>query len=137
MQVIYTPIEYRLIPMEERLEVLLRYFGYRASVFQNSVFETFQTLCPEYRGGYWHFYEALNGAFFMAPARGESFTISVAGNGFQGAMSAHAAGVTVCLFVQAAMAARFEDEDIMEMYESLRDHALGHEESALIMSAID
>ncbi|WP_019592022.1 antirestriction protein [Thioalkalivibrio sp. ALE20] len=137
MEAINLPIQSRPIPEEERLNALPRFFGTRALVFENAVFETIQNLSDNYHGGYWHFYETSNDAFFMAPDRHGDLKIEVPGNGYQGYMSPDAAGITACLFVLAAMAARFQEERFIDLYHGLRDYALEHREAAAILSAID
>lgn len=50
-----------------------------------------------YSGGYWRFFELSNGGFHMSPPD-EAYELCIDSNGFEGRMSADAAGITVCLF---------------------------------------
>jgi hypothetical protein len=69
-------------------------------------------LTPKYSGGYWRFLELGNGGFYMAPQARGRFEIRMEGNGFEGEMSADAAGITACLFVFSHLSFQVPDESI-------------------------
>ena len=94
-------------------------------------------LCEEYSGGFWHFYTLSNGGGYMALASAMRMHIEVAGNGFEGEMSADAAGIVATLFALGQLAAETEQDGIIRLYHELNDFAGEHAEAALIRSAID
>jgi hypothetical protein len=59
-------------------------------------------------------------------------------NGFQGEMSADAAGITVCLFAYSLLSFDYQGTEVFaQHFHGLRDFALEHAESAQIFEAID
>jgi hypothetical protein len=99
-----TTINAREIPSDERLQLLPRHFGRHMLTVEYAVYAFMRKLTNQYTGGYWHYFELSNGGFYMAPAHDTPFTIWVEGNGFEGTLSADAAGVTACLFALSRMA---------------------------------
>jgi hypothetical protein len=67
----------------------------------------------------------------------EPLQIRVDTNGYEGQMSADAAGITACLFALSHLSFRIEDEVIGRHFHLLRDFALEHAEGAQILAAID
>lgn len=100
-------------------------------------------LSQDYKGGLWHFYELSNGGFYLAPNKTERMRVEVDGNGFDGAMSADAAGIVATLFALNHLVALVYEEGGPELdklsdhYYFLRDFALGHPEAVTILRAID
>jgi hypothetical protein len=122
----------------ERMECLPRHFGRAAVLFENAVYVMAERLCPEYRGGFWQFYELSNGGFYMTPELGaETVAISVETNGYNGRMSCDAAGVTICLFVFSHLSFASSGECWARHFHQLRDFAVSHREAAEIFAAID
>ena len=121
----------------KRLDTLPKHFGSRALKVESYIFNYLRELAPAYRGGFWHFYGLSNGGFYMAPG-GDALRLEVLGNGFQGTLSAEAAGITVCLFAYSHLSFRCpEDECFARYFHSLREYALSHEEQQAIFQAID
>lgn len=78
-----------------------------------------------------------NGGFYLVPMARLTYRVSVAGNGYEGTMTAEAFGITLSLFALGQLANTTElDCDILA-YHALRDYALDHAESVEIMAAID
>lgn len=127
----------RDIPAHERLAILPRHFGRHMLTVEQAIYAFMRRLAPEYTGGYWHYVELSNGGFYMAPAQEEPFSICVDGNGYEGTMSAPAAGITACLFALSHLSFRLEHESIVTHFHSLRDYALIHAEAGAILAAID
>ena len=73
----------------------------------------------------------------MAPAHDTPYNVSVDTNGFEGSMSADAAGITACLFALSHLSFQIQHESIAEHYHQLRDFALDHAEASAILAAID
>jgi hypothetical protein len=121
----------------KRLGTLPKYFGARALGVESYIFRYMEEMASAYRGGFWHFYELSNGGFFMAPA-GDPLRIEVLGNGFEGTLSAEAAGITVCLFAYSHLSFQHPDEECLARhFHALREYALSHKEQRAIFQAID
>ena len=130
-------IEAREIPDGERLQMLPRHFGRDMLTVEYAIFAFMRRLSQRYTGGYWIYFELSNGGFYMAPQSDNRFPVNVDGNGFEGEMSADAAGITACLFALSHLSFQTNNEKIAEHYHLLRDFALEHEEASVILAAID
>lgn len=133
-------IEAKKVPDNERMSFLPRVFGPDAlSMVQNEarVYQWMEHLSPDYRGGYWEFYDLSNGGFFLAPAGDKRYRVQVKGNYFDGEMSAQAAGIVATLFTLGQVAAQTEDEHYIDAYHDLLEYASEHPERELILAAID
>lgn len=137
------------VPVRSRLNTLPKHFGAHMLRVENAVYDFLRALSEDYSGGFWQFYELSNGGFYMAPAPSfhakvgrakaaeKKLRIKVAGNGYEGEMSADAAGIVACLFAFSHLSFRLESETLGNHYQWLRDFALDHPEASAIMSAID
>ena len=130
-------IQARQIPDSERLQVLPRRFGRHMLTVEYAVYAFMRKLSDQYTGGYWTYLELSNGGFYMAPTREAPFNVSIDSNGFQGQMSADAAGITACLFTFSHLSFQIQHESISSHFHQLRDFALDHGEASLILAAID
>jgi hypothetical protein len=93
-------------------------------------------LSAEYRGGFWQFFELSNGGFYMAPEV-DHLHLSAVGNGYEGRVSADAAGITACLYALSHLPFDIPDDRIVSHYYQLGDFAAEHAEAAAIFAAID
>jgi hypothetical protein len=130
-------IEAREVANDERLQTLPRHFGRYMLDVEYAVYAFMRKLANQYTGGSWAFFELSNGGFYMAPECETTFGISVDGNGFEGAMSADAAGIIVSLFALSHLSFQIPEESIAQHYHQLRDFALEHAEARAILAAID
>lgn len=143
IEVVEAPVIARRMEEAQRLSALPTAFGRHWLRFEQSVYAAMNELTKEYTGGYWDFYELSNGGFYMAPQQAAGFTFSVVGNGYEGHMSADAAGITACLFVLSHLSFALEGVDepacrkVADYFHLLRDFAAEHAEAAEIFSAID
>lgn len=127
-----------LVAENDRLAFLPRFCNHLMVFVETSVYSALSTLSEGvYRGAYWEFYTLSNGSFYMAPRHDEGYRLVCAGNGFEGHLSADACGVVATLFGLNRVVSNFHDEQLIERYYELREFALGHPESALIMACID
>jgi hypothetical protein len=125
------------VPHHARLAALPTHFGRRMMIFENTVYDLMRDHCAEYQGGYWEFYELSNGGFYMAPQLGR-LMVNVASNGYEGEMSADAAGITACLFACSLLSFRYDgDAAFAQHFHWLRDFALDHPEAEEILRACD
>ena len=103
---------------------------------EHKIYNLMGQFVADYKGGFWDFFELSNGGFYMVP-QVPSVRLSVDSNGFDGRMSADAAGITVCLFAFSHLAFEHNGEVYCRHFHWLRDFALGHVEAGQIFAAID
>ena len=130
-------IQAHRVPEEARMDILPQHFEHHLLTVETAIYGYMNRLAPDYDGGFWAFYELSNGGFYMAPDTSRTFRIEVEGNGFDGTLSADAAGITACLFAFSHLSFRIRDPLVSEHFHLLRDFAAGHPEAALIFAAID
>jgi len=128
-----------IVPEDRRAEFLPALFRPRHMLIgEVSVFRFMGLLAPQdYRGGFWNFFELDGKPLYLAPAKQSRFHLSCASNGFDGEMSADAAGIVATLFALSHLALDFEDEHLSDGYDRLIDYARNHSEAADIFGAID
>ncbi|WP_367899704.1 antirestriction protein [Xanthomonas oryzae] len=129
-----------VVPKDKRIDFLTLFFGPSLMLYGEAlVYKWMGRLSPtHYNGGLWQFYTLSNGGYYMAPTQPERLRLSVAGNGFDGFMSADAAGVVTTLFALGQIAAtECEPDRFVELYHALRDFVGDHAEAAFIYRAID
>ncbi len=130
-------IEAYLVLEDARIGTLPRHFGARMMTVENGVYNFMREFASEYKGGVWDFYELSNGGFYMAP-HCEPVKFSVHSNGFEGTLSADAAGITVCLFTFSHFSFQYPANEVFSRhFYRLREFALEHKEAGLIISAVD
>jgi len=121
----------------ERMQMLPKHFGRDMLTVEYAIFAFMRKLSARYTGGYWTYFELSNGGFYMAPQLDSRFPVNVDGNGFEGEMSADAAGITACLFALSNLSFQIPRECIATHFHHLRDFALDHPEGTAILAAID
>lgn len=104
-------------------------------VVEDAVYAMMRQLSASYRGGYWEYFELSNGGFYMRLATKDRIQIQVYSNGYEGEMSADAAGIVVCLMVFSHLS--FKYEALADYFHALRDFAKSHPEASAIFSAVD
>ena len=137
-----TPVVANLVADGDRLSFLPTVFGPRLMIRGEAlVFGWLDRLSEDYNGGYWHFYTLTNGGFYLAPSSDTSMRISVEGNGFDGEMSADAAGIVATFFALSQLTGEVQGTEagdtLIDRYFFLRDFAAEHVEARLIFRAID
>jgi hypothetical protein len=130
-------IEAQLVPVLRRMQIFPEYFGRHMLTAEAMVYQTLGSLCQDYAGGYWDFYELSNGGFYMAPSTDKRMRLQCAGNGFDAEMSADAAGIVACLFAFNGLVWRTRDVRFERLFYSLREFASDHAEACAISAAID
>lgn len=130
-------IEVYRVSERARLGTLPRHFGRHMMLVENTAYDFLRQFASQYQGGYWHFYELSNGGFYMAPEM-PSMKFSVPSNGFEGQLSADAAGITVCLFTFSHLSFQVSNSEVFSRhFHRLRDFALGHQQTGQIFAAVD
>jgi hypothetical protein len=133
----HSTITARLLQAHERLDALPKHFGGRAMLrVEFAIYTAMREIAREYAGGYWHYYELSNGAFYMTPDAKGPFAVTVEGNGFAGSLSADAVGIVASL-MGVNRVAFAGSEACIEQFYLLRDYALAHAEQHTIFRAID
>ena len=122
----------------ERLDFLPVFFGTRLMMRGEAmVYDWMKRLCEDYNGGFWNFYTLSNSGGYLAPARAEPMRLAVDGNGFEGLMSADAAGIVATLFTLSQLSIDTQQDSISDLFHALREFAGEHAEAELIFGAID
>jgi hypothetical protein len=130
-------IDARWVPVHRRMPILPRYFGRHLIVAEATVYRSLESLCQDYSGGFWDFFELLNGGFYMAPCIDKRLRLQCAGNGFDGDMSADAAGIVACLMAFNTLLWQTREERFERLFYCLREFAGEHPEASAIFAAID
>jgi hypothetical protein len=129
-------IEARLLPEHCGIEALYRCFGRHILTVESRIYDCMSQFSAAYSGGCWHFYKLSNGGFYMSPPDGV-YEIHIEGNGFQGRMSADAAGITVCLYTYSQLSFECAAETFAKHFHWLHEFARDHLEARVIFQAID
>lgn len=133
-----TPAGASLVPDAERMTFLPRFFGlHHLLKGEFLVYGWMGNLCQDYSGGFWNFYTLKNGGFYMAPAGAKRLRVMCCGNGFDGEMSAEAAGIVATLFTLSQLSFETELDRFSDLFHALRAFAASHLEASAILSAID
>jgi hypothetical protein len=131
-------IEAYTVSHHARIRSLPRHFGRHMMTFEGMVYDLMRQFSPQYGGGMWAYLELSNGSFYMTPPPDKAFCLTIHSNGYDGEMTADAAGITVCLFAYSLLSFEYRGTDIFTRhFHRLRDFALAHAESAQIFAAID
>lgn len=91
----------------------------------------------DYGGGFWDFYEYDGKPLFLAPRSKSRFRITGEITGFQGEVSAEAAGIIATLFAFSHLSFQYQSEHLSKGYGRLYAHSAEHPEAAEIFQAID
>ncbi len=139
MQTQATEITSTIAPEDQRLVITEKLFGLNFPLtLEPTIFNMTERLCPEYSGGYWHFYTLSNGGFYMVPDINSPLAV-YSENGWGGMMSAEGLGVTACLYAYSHLS--FSDgpfaQTCAENYYWLKDATCEHPEARAILAAID
>lgn len=132
-----TIITSHLINDKQRLSFLPKHFGSQMIVGERGIYKALSIMCSSYNGGYWNFYDLSNGGFYLAPDMDGLLPIFVESNGYDGEVSADAAGIisTICVLNQRCW--KTESEKTINQYYLLRDYIEFHKEASEIYKAID
>lgn len=127
------------VPDNRRMEFLPRLFGRRLLIIgEHTVFRFMEILSPsDYGGGLWDFYEIAGQPLYLAPTSKPRYRIVCEGNGYEGEVSADAAGIIATLFSFSHLSFRHDADELAEGYNRLYAYAAEHPEAAEIFQAID
>jgi hypothetical protein len=133
------------VPVVKRMNFLPMLFTPQLMMHAEALLYTYaDKLANEsYKGGLWEFYNLSNGGGYAAPLAPAQMNLNVDGNGFEGDMSADAAGIVFTLFVLGQLAhehagtSEVLTDKFSDHYHQLRDYASEHAEAGSIFRAID
>jgi hypothetical protein len=128
-----------IVPDERRLEFLPALFGRSLLIIgENAVYSLMERLSPlDYGGGFWDFYEYEGKPLFLAPRSRSRFRITGEITGFQGDVSAEAAGIIATLFAFSHLSFRHPSDYLSDGYGRLYAYSAEHPEASEIFQAID
>lgn len=128
-----------LVSGEARLAFLPNLFGRSLLIIaEKAVYGFMEKLSPlDYGGGFWDFYEHDGYPLFLAPKSKSHFRITGDITGFQGDVSAEAAGIIATMFAFSHLSFQFQSERLSEGYGRLYVYSADHPEAAEIFQAID
>jgi len=134
-----TPQTASIVPDERRLDFLPTLFGRSLLMIgENAVYSLMERLSPlDYGGGFWDFYEHDGKPLFLAPRSKSRFRITGEITGFQGEVSAEAAGIIATLFAFSHLSFQYQSEHLSDGYGRLYAYSADHAEAAEIFQAID
>jgi hypothetical protein len=135
-----TTIGRQLVPCDQRSDHTAHLFGVHFPMqLEPYIFVVAAKLSPEYRGGYWQFYELGNGGFYMAPDVDTWFSVCC-DNCYEGRLSGDALGITACLYAYSHLsfvAGEAIAEIYARQYHLLRNFMMEHVEVSAILAATD
>jgi hypothetical protein len=128
-----------IVPDDRRLDFLHALFGRSLLMIgENAVYSLMERLSPlDYGGGFWDFYEYEGRPLFLAPKSEARFRITGEITGFQGEVSAEAAGIIATLFAFSHLSFQYQSEHLSDGYGRLYAYSTDHAEAAEIFQAID
>lgn len=128
-----------LVPEDRRMAFLPRLFGPRLLLIgEHTVFSFMERLSPtDYGGGLWDFYDLKGQPLYLAPTSRPRMHLSWDGNGYDGEVSADAAGIIATLFAFSHLSFRYDDAELAEGFARLYSYAADHPEAREIFGAID
>ena len=118
---------------------LPRLFGPRLFLIgEHTVFGFMERLSPaDYNGGLWDFYALEGEPLYLAPTSRSRFHLSWDGNGYEGEVSADAAGIIATLFAFSHLSFSHDAEALTDGFARLYAYAAEHPEGREIFQAID
>lgn len=127
-----------LVPDNRRPAFLPKVFGRKFVLCEATVFSLMSQLSPDYSGGFWDFLELSGGGAYMRPTGRDQFLIR-SENGYEGCVSADAAGIIVCLYAFSHLSfdPSLDTDRLSDGYHALREFAMDHAEAGSIMAATD
>jgi hypothetical protein len=139
MQASLLPVTRKLVPEDQRLDVVERLFGMAFPLqLEPVVYGITDRMAQEYTGGYWDFFALSNGGFYMAPSEDSVFHVKCQ-NMYEGNLSADALGITACLYAYSNLSFSLSDiaREYARHYHLLREYMVEHPEVREILGATD
>lgn len=127
------------VPENRRMDFLPGLFGPRYFLTgEVTVYNFMARLSPhDYGGGTWEFCERNSEPLYLYPTSKERYRIICDTNGYEGDVSAEAAGIIATLFALSHLSFACESERMSEQFGKLYAYAADHPEAGEIFRAID
>ena len=125
-----------IVDQEKRSDVLSSRFARYMLMVEDSIYMCMQRIVPEFRAGYWHFFELSNGGFYMAPDIDATQARSLTSAQFR-EMTAEAVGIAACLLAFRELSSQIQNGVMARHYFQLREFATGHAEADEILAVVD
>lgn len=107
-------------------------------VAENTLYNLMTWLSPrDYGGGFWDFYEYEGTPLYLAPTSRQRYRIACDTNGYEGRVSADAAGMIATLFTFSHLSFKYQSDLLAERFQRLYAFAADHPEASEIFQAID
>ena len=128
-----------LVPEQRRETFLPTLFGRQHLIIaENTLYNLMGLLSPrDYGGGFWDFYEHEGKPLYLVPTSRPCYRITCETNGYEGDVSADAAGIIATLFALSHLSFKYESDLLAEGYSRLYAFAADHPEASEIFQAID
>jgi len=128
-----------LVTEDRRVGFLPGLFGLQhLIVAENTLYGLMEWLSPlDYGEGFWNFYEYEGKPLYLVPTSKDRYRITCDTNGYEGEVSADAAGIIATLFALSHLSFRYESDLLAEGYARLYAFAAEHPEASEIFQAID
>lgn len=128
-----------LVPEHHRETFLPTLFGLQQLIIaENTLYNLMGWLSPQdYGGGLWDFYDLEGKPLFLAPTSKSRYRIACETNGYEGEVSAEAAGIIATLFTFSHLSFKYQSDLLAEGYARLYAYAADHPEASEIFQAID
>lgn len=105
--------------------------------FEHGAYETLRAATNGYGGGLWDFYSLSNGGFYIAPSGCPVLRLQGPDNGFDGLLSADAAGIYATAMTLSHLSFQSQSELPGEKFHLLRDFYVHHAEARTLFRALD
>ncbi len=128
-----------LVPEDRRTNFLPSLFGVRHFILaEHTLYSFMQWLSPlDYSGGFWNFYELEGKPLYLVPTSKSRYRMACETNGYEGEVSADAAGIIATLFTLSHLSFKYDSNVFAEGYGRLYGFASRHPEALEIFRAID
>jgi len=134
---VVSPVVAALVADDERDHFLYRQMGQHFVLFEHAVFSALAQASEDYTGGSWDFFILSNGGFYMSPCSDLPLRLCCVGNGFDGVLSADAAGIYACAMALSHLSFRLHDDNTSNKFHLLRDFYAHHPEATALFRALD
>lgn len=128
-----------LVPEDRRASFLPDLFGpWHFILAEHTVYNFMAWLSPrDYSGGFWVFYALEAKPLYLVPTSKPRYRITCDTNGYEGEVSADAAGIIATLFTLSHLSFKYDADVFADGYGRLYAFASRHPEALEIFRAID
>lgn len=105
--------------------------------FESGAYQMLKDATNGYEGGLWDFYSLSNGGFYMAPTGCPVLHLRGPDNGFEGLLSADAAGIYATAMALSHLSFQSHSDLPGVKFHLLRDFYVNHAEARTLFRALD